>query len=253
MLAATAMVAMLAGSLYATLQIAFRARNTATRTVEMARKCNATFAFLQDDLQSAAGPGGVLASAFLGGQFAASGMPTNTPGAGTTSSGVGLGGPSVPGLGSALTNSALNSGAGGTNDVLCFYATAAGQEANFGVGDIKRVEWACVPSGSNSSDNILVRRLTTNLLAATAVSPVEETICTGVKSFAVTYFDGTAWQTDWDSTLVGDMMPMAVEVTLELNIPGAAPSDAGYKMKRVLAIPRGGYVDPNVAAAMTTP
>jgi hypothetical protein len=40
-----------------------------------------------------------------------------------------------------------------------------------------------------------------------------------------------------------------VEATLELSIPGASSRDASYKMTRVIAIPMGGVVDPNVAAA----
>jgi prepilin-type N-terminal cleavage/methylation domain-containing protein len=246
MLAATAMVAMLAGSLYATLRIAFRARDTATRTVEMTRKCNATFAFLLDDLQGAAGPDGNLAGAFLGGQAAASGVPANTPGAGSSSSAIGLGGSTTPGLGSAIANSALGGGlGGGTGDLLSFYATATGLEANYSVGDIKKVEYACV-SDSGSSDSVLVRRLTTNLLADVLPAPAEETICTGVKSFTMEFFDGSLWETDWDSTTVGDTMPLAVRVTIELSIPGAASGGAGYKMTRVLAIPRGLAVDANV-------
>jgi hypothetical protein len=247
MLAATAMVAMLAASLYATLNIAFRARDTATRTVDMTRKCNAAFSFLQADLQAAAGPAGsqTLVGAFLGGQPAASGTPANTPGSGVSSAtGVGLGGSAAPGLGAQIANSAL-SGFSGTGDVLCFYAVAAGMEADYGVGDIKKVEYACVTDPS-SRETTLVRRLTTNLLAPTLPAPTEETICTGVRSVTMTYFDGAAWQTDWDSTTVADAMPLAVQVTLQLNIPGASPHEPSYTMTRILPIPRGQGVDPNI-------
>ena len=120
------------------------------------------------------------------------------------------------------------------------------------VGDVKKVEYALV-SQSGASDSILVRRITTNLLATNALTPAEETICTGVKAFTATYYDGTGWWPDWDSTTVGDVMPLAVEVTLELSTPGAKPNDAGYKMTRVLALPRGGVVDANVAAGTVTP
>jgi hypothetical protein len=37
------------------------------------------------------------------------------------------------------------------------------------------------------------------------------------------YFDGTNWQEDWDSTVMGDVLPLSVAMTIELNDPNNPP------------------------------
>ena len=88
--------------------------------------------------------------------------------------------------------------------------------------------------------NDLVRQVTTNLLATGEVEPIQETICRGVKAFGVRYYDGTAWQETWDSTTQGKILPLAVEVTLELDEPSpSSASGTGYRMTRVFVVPCG--------------
>jgi hypothetical protein len=38
-----------------------------------------------------------------------------------------------------------------------------------------------------------------------------------VRSFNLRYYDGLTWQDSWDSTLLDNNIPVAVEVTLELD------------------------------------
>ena len=66
MLVATAMIAVLAGSFYATLRVAFRAQRSALRTIEPVRKAKLAVNLLRADIQSALVPNGVLAGSFLG-------------------------------------------------------------------------------------------------------------------------------------------------------------------------------------------
>lgn len=66
MLVATAIMAVLAGSLYATLHIAFRARQSAMSTVERTRRTEYALATLRADIQAAVMPTGILAGEFLG-------------------------------------------------------------------------------------------------------------------------------------------------------------------------------------------
>jgi hypothetical protein len=61
----------------------------------------------------------------------------------------------------------------------------------------------------------LVRRVTRNVLSSVQ-QPADEVLCRNVQNFSVRYFDGTNWQTDWDSTALGDVLPYAVEVTLNI-------------------------------------
>jgi hypothetical protein len=59
-------------------------------------------------------------------------------------------------------------------------------------------------------------------LAVSQVDPREEIICRGVAQFSLRYFDGSAWQTSWDSTQLDNQMPEAVEVTLQLQTPAGS-------------------------------
>src|SRR5438105_15902932 len=65
----------------------------------------------------------------------------------------------------------------------------------------------------------LVRRVTRNLLASTDPPVEEEIICRDVRSLSLRYFDGTAWQESWDSTTVGDVLPVPVGIPIEPNNP----------------------------------
>jgi len=86
--------------------------------------------------------------------------------------------------------------------------------------EIKQVEYALdVPAGS--TQQCLVRRVWDNVqaLAENQGDPREEIICRGVDQFSLRYFDGSAWQTSWDSSQLDYQMPEAVEVTLHLQAP----------------------------------
>jgi type II secretion system protein J len=213
-LAAMAMVATLAGALYASLSIAFRARNSATRSLEPVRKCATAVAMLRADLQSAVGCKGLLAGPMLG-----------------------------------ESQTAL---AGQAGDSLEFYA-AVGEPRDTGVGgDIRKIEISC-EQATETGDNILYRRVTSNLLASRAVDPQEQVICRGVRNFTLRYYDGTTWYDAWDSTAVGDVLPVAVEVTVELAGPPGAPSDqAGYRMSSIVLIPCGQPVTDEATAGEAT-
>jgi type II secretory pathway component PulJ len=201
MLAAMAMMAALAGTLYASLSIAFRARNSATRALEPVRKCAAAIAMIRADLQSAVGCKGLLAGPMLG--------------------------------------ESQTTVAGQAGDALEFYA-AVGETRDTGTGgDIRKIDITCEP-GADTTENILYRRVTSNLLASKTVDPEEQVLCRGVRTFTLRYYDGTTWYESWDSTSQGDLLPVAVEVTVELVPPPGAPRDkAGYRMSSIVLIPCG--------------
>lgn len=98
---------------------------------------------------------------------------------------------------------------------LSFYTT--GPEAKATVqGDCKLVEYV-LKSDDSQSEQILVRHVTTNLLAPIQTEPVDERICRRVAAFTLRYFDGTAWIESWDSSQRDNTLPTGVEVTLELT------------------------------------
>ena len=68
------------------------------------------------------------------------------------------------------------------------------------------------------------------------------------------YFDGTNWQLTWDSTTVGNALPTAVEITLELPPGGETATkntEPGYRLCRVVSIPCGRGVSAGTTTTTT--
>ncbi|MFB3894066.1 MAG: type II secretion system protein GspJ [Phycisphaerae bacterium] len=223
MLVATAIMATLAMSLYASLQIALRGRTSALASVETARKMNQSFELIKTDVQSAL----ISKASAAAGAGSTSNTTTNTLAIGF----IGRSAKSTPGL---------------LGDDLVMCASAVDIEPDTGIGDIKQIEYSC-EQAPDTGELSIVRRITTNLLAP--VTPVArmETICRGVKTFMLQYYDGQTWQDAWDSTAQGSdqtgILPKAVAVTIELQPP---PSKAGlrqlqenatYAATRVILVP----------------
>lgn len=199
LIVATGMTAVLAGSLYATLHVAFKARQSAFAAVEQVRKAELAAELLRADIQSAVVPSGILAGTFLGESAAnASGLPS---------------------------------------DALVLHCVADGTQEMRITGDIRMVEFACEPD-PDSEGMVLLRRVTVNLLSTKVSEPVEEVLCRDVRSFDLAYFDGTDWQDNWDSGMHGNALPLAVEVTLELVGPyGVSTDEGGYLLRRLFQVP----------------
>jgi type II secretion system protein J len=199
LLVATGMIAVLAGSLYATLHIAFRARRSALAAVEDVRKAEWALELIRGDIESTVVPRGILAGAFLGEDAADS---TGRP-----------------------------------NDALMLHCTADASRATEGTGDIRMVEFACV-ADEDGEGMVLLRRVTLHLLATKIEEPAEEALCRGVHSLNLRYFDGTEWLDGWDAGMQDNQLPLAVEVTLELMPEYATSTDErGYWSSRVFRVP----------------
>jgi hypothetical protein len=81
---------------------------------------------------------------------------------------------------------------------------------------------------------VLLRRITSNLLSPQEVTPDEEILCRNVRSFALQYYDGTQWYQEWDSTQMGDLLPVAVQVDLLIQT-GADSQSPLYHASRVFS------------------
>ena len=108
--------------------------------------------------------------------------------------------------GSGLSGSTSGGASGGPS----------GAYANFvpGAGEVRMIDLLVLPS---QTGNVLVRRVTTNLLSSTTAPYYDEVVCRGVRSFNLRYYDGAGWVDSWDSTAQDNNSPTAVEVTLELQ------------------------------------
>ena len=64
---------------------------------------------------------------------------------------------------------------------------------------------------------MLVRQVIRVLLSEQAQAPDQEIICRNVTGFTAQYFDGTVWNSVWDSTQENNTVPMAVQLTLSVQ------------------------------------
>jgi len=180
------MVAILAGSLYLSLMSAFKAKTSAEKAIEPSRTAELAMEFIRNDLENALVPHdpSTFTSEFqyLSGTFE----------------------------GTDNTNSGADAGD------LTFYSTADMRDHQTANGEIKEVELTLeVPNGT--TQRCPVRKCSRNLLSETTVTPDEEILCRGVVGFSLRYFDGSNWDTEWDSTAEDNTLPAAVEVTMTLD------------------------------------
>ena len=199
MIVAMALMSVIAGSLYASLHIGFRARESAAAALEPVRMAELGIELLRKDMESALPPTGILAGEFVGHD--------------------------------------AKDDVGRDADTLLFHSSANVPELSERACDIRRIELA-LASVSDGTERALIRGITTNLLATETVEPEEEVLCRAVLAFNLRYFDGSDWLDSWDSTTQGDVLPVAIEVTLELEGPEPTqPAGGGYRVSRVFLLP----------------
>lgn len=200
LIVAISLMALIAGSLYGSLYVGFRAQRAGANAVAPARIGTLALELLRQDFQGALPPTGVLAGAFNG-----------TAGTGT-----------------------------GASSSLAFYSCANAPSASETGCDIRKVELS-VETPADDTVPVLMRRVTTNLLASSTATTREHVLCRRVRSFSVRYYDGMIWQDTWDSAGQGDLLPVAVEVTLESASVAERQDDTEqtYRLACVYVIPCG--------------
>jgi prepilin-type N-terminal cleavage/methylation domain-containing protein len=205
LLVALTMTAIIAGSLYSGLRTAFRARTSAETAVEPVRTAGLTLGLLRADIESALPARGVLAGPFVG--------VDGTGEAGQPADALEFFTLGDPGEGVMAARGQGAAGGGGVS--------MTGVQPT-GAGEARKVQICVVPSpaAGGKSEQVLVRRVTTNLLSNVTPEPYEEVLCRGVRAVNVRYFDGLIWQDNWDSTQYDNNIPSAVEVTIELERAG---------------------------------
>lgn len=238
LLLAMALMSMLAATLYASLHIAFRARDSVDRVSDTDRAGQLALDMMCRDLSEALPPGGRLAGPFTGtnNQSGSPTATTNTTGTGVVSS-------------TAMGSTAGVSSSSACNDIS-FYAAAHTPNDTPPEGDVCLLEYAL--SGGDNGNASLVRFTTTNLLAPQTPTPTNEVLCRNVQDLAFRFFDGTDWLDSWDSTQENNQPPVAVEITLTLqpstgnsktaaastgSAGSSAPTDGGRVLTRLVMLP----------------
>jgi len=173
------LMVVVASCLYTALYTGFRAYRNAQTAVDPTAAAINVIELLKQDLFGVLPPGGTLAGAFIG---------TDAGGA----KGVDL-------------------------DSLEFYTTHLFTGGEEGVGGIGKVALLLEEdSETNDGTYLLLRQVTTNLLAPRQVDVLEQVLCRNVVSLNLRYHDGSAWLDEWDSTADANSLPRAVEIDLQL-------------------------------------
>lgn len=175
---AMAITALLALTLYAAMSFALKARSSTMAAVDRMRSVNIAMEVLSQDFQNVLPPTGILSGAFIG------------------------------------QSSTGNNGQ--KADMIEFYCVGRDPDKDdqpMGEG-IRKIDLLV---RTDVNPPTLVRQVTRNLLPTVQTDPEEEVLCRNVKSFSLQYFDGQSWLDDWDSTAMGDVLPMAISITLELE------------------------------------
>jgi hypothetical protein len=196
-------------ALFASLHVAFKARDRSEAALEPVRTSEAVMELVRAELESALPPRGKLVGAFVGTSWQA--------------------------------------GAGLDDDELTFYATTTAPAGVFAPGDVKQVQLRTLVE-QTTGRRVLVRRVVSNLLSPVLVEPDDEILCRGVASFDVIYYDGVQWWTTWDSSYERDSLPVAVQVTLQLDPPMSgrnAGNLRGPRLTRIIHFPCVGEADPS--------
>ena len=242
LLIALAMTALLAGVLYASMFFGFKSRESATRSLDAVQKASNAFSLLAQDFDGALPPTGIMVGEFTGAAATYGGTAAPGASASASSSSQGMGANSS---GLSTSNASLNGTTGGLHAastdgqaavLVSFFSAANTPHPDEMGGDVRKIELS-IETPEGASKPALVRRVYYNLLPSKAPEPRVQVLCRNIKSCYLRYYDGTLWRDDWDSKSQGDILPTAVEVTLELNGPDAQPGEeSAYIMTRVFAL-----------------
>ena len=200
LLVAMTIMSIIGASLYTSLHIAFRVRDSAEAAVEEARALEIAMSLIKEDLVSAMRPSGVLAGAFEGEDE--------------------------------------QDGEGSDADSLSFYASDNVPDETEIACDVRKVEvW--MAEREDLDEKVIVRGTTVNLLSPQTLDPDEEILCGGVESLNFRYYDGSDWQEDWASGDNDDTLPEAVEITVSLEDVDD-DEESGYSLTQTVILPCGG-------------
>ena len=57
-----------------------------------------------------------------------------------------------------------------------------------------------------------------------------------MRAFTVRFFDGADWLDEWDSADYGNSLPLAVEITLEMDSLSPVDSTRNYTVRQVIPL-----------------
>jgi type II secretion system protein J len=186
LLVAMTMMTVIAASLYTSMSIGFKARESAERVVEKGRAAEIAVEAIKGMLMSAMVPNGVLAGSFTG-------------------------------------EDGENDG-GYQGDILTFYTADYNPKEDELACDIEKVV-LMMSLREDTKERVIARKVTTNLLSPTTIDPDEEILCGNVRSMNLQYYDGSDWVDEWVSSENDNALPEAVKITVALEDTDTSGTD----------------------------
>lgn len=178
LLIAMTMMSIIAVSLYTSMSIGFKARESAESRVEKGRTAEIAIELIRGMLTSAMIPNGILAGEFEGEDE--------------------------------------EDEYGYDADTLVFYTADYNPAEEELACDIEKVELG-MSVREDTEERVIIRKITTNLLSPKTLDPEEEVLCGGVRSWNLRYYDGSDWVDEWNSTDNDNSLPEGVEITIVLE------------------------------------
>jgi type II secretion system protein J len=210
LLIALTISAVVALSLFTSLYIAFKARENSMADLAPVATAELAMEMIRTDLQSA--------------------LPQSPP-TGTTTGLITANSQSTQTTGMMIGPFEGQQGGGEAGgDAIFFYGTGFTPPHQSGIGEVKQIG---LMMRQRNSSNVLVRQVWGNLLSQQQLDPDEEVICRYVSNFQLEYYDGLQWQTSWDSTQYNNSLPVAIEVTLDIQPPNTRQA---IHLRRVFAL-----------------
>jgi len=116
---------------------------------------------------------------------------------------------------------------GRDSDVLTYTTAAAQLPSPDELADLRNITLRLVDDPDAPPYRMLIREVTTQLLAAVEPEAHTQIIARRCVSLNARYFDGSDWQSDWDSIDQEDTLPQAIEITLAIQpeLQGGANTD----------------------------
>ena len=183
---------------------ALRLRNRTTQSLEKSLPLQQVITILKHDLQGIVPPGGTLSGSLKSG-VATSGTEANAT--------------------EIYTDTGL------IDDTLPW-------------SSVQKVSYALraptMPSVRGGKD--LVRLVTRNLLPTAQEDVEEQWLMENVEQLQFSFYDGSAWKNNWDSTTEQSVLPKAIKVEIDLADPD---SDPRFKTPIQLVVPITVYVSTN--------
>jgi prepilin-type N-terminal cleavage/methylation domain-containing protein len=247
-LLALSMAAVLIGSLYASMRIAFDSQKSVAAALEPVQAMDAAIGLIARDLESAPPPNGVFAGSLLGtDETGSNGNDADTlvfysasnivryeyDEAALALSGASSGSSSSP----RSTGNVSSSKSGGLQSRSPLSSTGLSTKGSTvkknAAADLQQVQYSLSEPSADGQSVDLVRSVTRLLSSQEAPEPEQTLLVRDVRVVKWRYFDGTDWLDEWDSANYDSQLPPSVELTLEIG-DGAG---ATHKITRIFQMP----------------